>query len=200
MEPTDAPDSDLARLDRVLGEHRGRLLIMLRGRIDPALRPRIDAEEILQEVYLVARGKWVHAGMDPAVKPYPWLYRIALDTLIEAWRRQTRGCRDARLELPWPEYSSIQMGLDLVRAYTSPSEAFTRKEVGEQMRSALDRLKPDDRQILQMRHTDGLSFREVAAVLDITENAASVRYLRAIRRLRDVWKRTHREPPIRTAE
>ncbi len=194
MEPDGASVADLAALGKLFEEYRARLLEMLRQRIDPRLRPRLDAEEILQEAFLAARGKWGRSGQEPPKSSYAWLYRIALDTLIEQWRRHTRDCRDPRREFALPEQSSMQMGLDLLHAGTSPSEAFTRKEGSERVRQALDRLRPADREILWMRHYDGLSFVEAAVVLDITANAATVRYVRAIQRLRDLWQQTWGTP------
>jgi RNA polymerase sigma-70 factor (ECF subfamily) len=61
------------------------------------------------------------------------------------------------------------------------------------MRQTLDLLKADDREILWMRHYDDLSFKEAAAVLQVTENAATVRYVRALRRLKDLWLKLHPE-------
>lgn len=187
MEPTGSSVADLAVLGKLFEEHRATLLVMLRSRIDPLLQPRLDPEEILQEAYLAARRKWLRTGLEPSITPYAWLYRVVLDTLIEAWRKQTRDCRDPRRELPWPERSSLQLGLDLPHHGTSPSGALARREEQEQVRGALDGLRPGDREILWMRHFDDLSFAEAAAVLDITENAATVRYVRAIKRLRDAW-------------
>ena len=42
-----------------------------------------------------------------------------------------------------------------------------------------------------MRHYDGLSFGEAGAVLGVSENAATVRYVRALRRLKDVWRKLY---------
>jgi RNA polymerase sigma-70 factor (ECF subfamily) len=123
VEPTGASVTDLAVLGRLFEEHRARLLVMLRFRIDPTLQPRIDAEEILQEAFLAARAKWARSGPGLSMTPRAWLYRIVLDTLIEVWRKQTRDCRDPKREMPWPERSSIQMGLELLHEGTSPSEA-----------------------------------------------------------------------------
>lgn len=189
MEPTGATVADLAALCSLFERHRARLLAMLRSRIDPVLQPRLDAEEILQEAFLIARGKWSRAGRDVGDAPFAWLYRIVLDALIEGWRKHTRGCRDARVEMPWPERSSMQMGCAILSEGTSPSAALARAEVREQVRLALDRLRPADREILWMRHYDGLSFVEAAAVLNLSANAATVRYVRAIQRLRDGWDR-----------
>ncbi len=59
------------------------------------------------------------------------------------------------------------------------------------MRQALDLLKEADRKVLWMRHYDELSFRDVAQVLGITENAAAVRYTRALRRLKVLWQQLY---------
>jgi RNA polymerase sigma-70 factor (ECF subfamily) len=46
-------------------------------------------------------------------------------------------------------------------------------------------MNSDDREIILMRHVDQLSNHEVAIALEVTEAAASMRYLRAIRRLKE---------------
>jgi RNA polymerase sigma-70 factor (ECF subfamily) len=56
------------------------------------------------------------------------------------------------------------------------------------VRQVVELLKEKDRQVLWMRHQDGLSHQEVALVLGITENAAMVRYTRALGRFKDLWQ------------
>lgn len=188
MDPGGESVADLATLGKLFEEYRERLLAMLRQRIDPRLKARVDEEEILQEAFLAARGKWGRGQPAPGLSPYAWLYRVALDALIEAWRRHTRECRDPRAELPWPERSSIQMGLELLHQGTRPSEACVRAEERDLVQRALATLRPADREILWMRHFDGLSFPEAAAILGLTANAATVRYVRAVERLREAWE------------
>jgi RNA polymerase sigma-70 factor (ECF subfamily) len=176
--------ADKAVLGKLLEEYRPRLLAMLRRRIDPGLAARIDPEDVCSETFLAARRRW--ATFNPQA-PYSWLYRIALDCLIEAWRRETRTCRDLHRDLPWPEGSSLQLGLSLVNPGTSPASAFSREELRERMAQTLQLLKNSDKQILWMRHYDGLSFKDIALVMKVTENAATVRYVRALRRLKELW-------------
>ena len=137
--------------------------------------------------------KWARFCEQPKeMTPYAWLYQIARDCLIEAWRHETRGRRDHRRDMPWPEHSSVQLGLGLVTSGTSPSDAVTRKEISERIRTIMQGLPTRDQEILSMRHDDHLSFPEAAQVLGITENGANVRYARALRRLKDRWLRTER--------
>jgi RNA polymerase sigma-70 factor, ECF subfamily len=185
--------ADMAAMGALLETHRPRLLVMLKRRMDPALSARLGPEDILSEAFLQAHRKWNAFKAQTAMTPYAWLYRIVLDCLIEAWRKETRALRDPDREMPWPERSSIQLGLSLVHPGTSPTEAVVREEVRQHVRQALELLGSRDQEILWMRHFDELSFAEAAAVLDITENAATVRYVRALRRLKNLWEKLHHD-------
>jgi RNA polymerase sigma-70 factor (ECF subfamily) len=112
---------DLAVLGKLLEEHRPKLLAMVRRRLDPALAGRVDAEDVVNEAFFQARRRWGRFKEQSGLTAYAWLYRIVLDCLIEAWRRETRDCRDRRRDLPWPEASSVQLGLGLVNPGTSPA-------------------------------------------------------------------------------
>ncbi len=183
-------------------EYRPRLSEMLVRRIDPSLAHRVDPDDVLNEAFITARMRWPNAATQiQSESPestlssvqYAWLYRLVLDTLIDVYRRHTRHKRDFRLDLTWPEASSIQLGLGLINQGTSPSEAVMRSELQQQVRKVVSLLKESDREILWMRHNDQLSFREIAIVLSISENAATVRYSRALVRLRALWKTLNNE-------
>jgi len=83
----------------------------------------------------------------------------------------------------------MQLCLSLVAPGTSPTGALLRQEVQERMRQTLSLLKDSDRQVLWMRYYDDLSHAEMAVVLGVTENAATVRCLRALRRLKELWQK-----------
>lgn len=179
--------AEMATLGKMLHEHRPALLAMLERRIDPKLATRMNAEDLLSETFLEARRKWDWFKEQSELSPYAWLYRMALDTLIAAWRRESRQLRDVRRDMPLPDQSSICLGLGLIQSGTSPSDGVAREELQQRMRSTMALLKPADQEILWMRHSDQLAFAEVALVLGITENAASVRYVRALRKLKSLW-------------
>jgi len=183
--------ADMATLGKLLEEHRPKLLAMVQRRIDPSLAARVDPEDVLSEAFLEARRKWGRFKAQSAMTPYAWLYRVVLDSLIAAWRRETRPARDHRQEMPWPERSSVQLGLRLMAPDTSPSKAVAREELQHEVRRVMECLSDRDQEILWMRVFDQLSFREAAMVLGVTENAATVRYARALRRLKDLWFRFH---------
>ena len=190
--------ADMAALGRVWEEHAPRLLAMVRRRIDKSLAVRVDPEEVLQEAYIDAARKWVQFKTQSALTPYAWLYGMVRDRLIETWRRETRAGRDPRRHMPLPEQSSVQLAMGLMASGTGPRTGLEQKEqrerVREQVQQVLAMLKDADREILWMRHHDGLSHQEIACVLKIQENAATVRYHRALGRLSDLWLQLHPLP------
>ncbi|HEY2909563.1 MAG TPA: sigma-70 family RNA polymerase sigma factor, partial [Gemmataceae bacterium] len=68
----------------------------------------------------------------------------------------------------------------------TPTSEAIHHELQRKLAGAIDRLSDDDREIVLMRHHEALSNQEVAKALDLTEAAASMRYLRALRKLREV--------------
>jgi RNA polymerase sigma-70 factor, ECF subfamily len=180
--------AELAALGKLFEQHRPQLLLMVRQRLDPALASRLDAEGILAQAYLRAQKRW-EAYKASGIPAYPWLYRQVLDCLCDEYDHHTCQRRNLRLEVPWPDASASQLALGLVGHGTSPSAAFSRKELQERMTQALEMLRPDDREILCMRFFDGLTSPEMALVLTVEEAAVRKRYSRALRRLRDLWQK-----------
>jgi RNA polymerase sigma-70 factor (ECF subfamily) len=181
----DLKSAERRALALLLEEHRQRLLGMLRGRLTGRLAARKDADDLVAEVYLVAQRKWRAFQAQGEVSAWVWLYGIARDCLSETWARETCARRDVRDEREFPDRSSEQLALGLMASVVSPSSAAARKESKEKVQVALGRLKPADHEILVMRHYDQLSFKDAAQVLGITQNAANVRYVRALDRLRE---------------
>jgi RNA polymerase sigma-70 factor (ECF subfamily) len=85
-----------------------------------------------------------------------------------------------------PDESAIDLVQRLASSGTSPSQRAIREEVRERVRSALNRLSPEDREILVLRHLEQLKTAEIAVMLGIEEGAVKMRRLRAARRLRDL--------------
>src|SRR6185312_8491755 len=102
--------------------------------------------------------------------------------------------RDARREAApvrggIPAASSAALASALVGDLTSPTQVAVRAEQIARLRGALDALEPLDREVLALRHFEQLSRGETAEVLEISEDAAAKRYVRALGRLREVLAR-----------
>ena len=85
-----------------------------------------------------------------------------------------------------PEASSAALAAQLLGHATRPSEAAIRAEVKIRLQEALNSMDPLDREVLVLRHFEQLSPAETAQVLGIKEKAAGMRYLRALKRLKDI--------------
>ena len=183
-----ARGSDHAR-QSLLNHHRRRLCQMVALRIDPRLAPRLDPSDVVQEALADAAGKLDVYFRDRPLPFYPWLHRLALERLAQAYRRhvkaQSRAVgREQAGGLGLPNGSAFRLVDRLVASGTSPSQRMLLSEQRQQMREALGVLAPNDREVLVMFYLEGLAFAEIAAILGVSEGAAKVRHFRALKRIR----------------
>jgi RNA polymerase sigma-70 factor (ECF subfamily) len=183
---------DADALARLFDVHRDRLRRIVNFRLDRRIYGRIDAEDVLQESYLsaVQRMKWLLR--DRPATLFIWLRQIVSQTLTDMHRRhlgaQKRNAgRDMSIHGGWsPESTSMSLTFHLLGHLTSPSQAALRTELSEQIDRALGAMSDVDREILALRHFEELTNTEAAQVLNMTVQAASMRYVRAISRLKIV--------------
>jgi RNA polymerase sigma-70 factor (ECF subfamily) len=76
--------------------------------------------------------------------------------------------------------------MQLLGNLTSPSEAAVRAEMTAAVEQALECMNPIDREVLALRHFEELTNTETAEVLGIEQKAASIRYVRALARLKAI--------------
>ncbi len=180
-----------------------RLARIVVWRLDARLRGRADVDDVLQEAYIAAAQRYHHYQCsDPQPSLFLWLRWIVGQTLADVHRRHlgTR-MRDARLDVSLDRRagpsSSAAWVDDVQGQLTSPSQAMMRKEASSALQNALRRLRSGDREILILRHFEELSNGEVAELLALTHKAASIRYIRALHRLKDALTQQpgFEEPP-----
>jgi RNA polymerase sigma-70 factor (ECF subfamily) len=73
----------------------------------------------------------------------------------------------------------------LLGRFTSPSHAAQRAELRVRLQEVLNGMDPIDREVLTLRHFEELTNAETAEVLGLQKTAASNRYVRALKRLKD---------------
>src|SRR5262245_49072515 len=187
-----ARDGNDQALEQLLARHREPVRRMIDLRLDPAIVQRVDASDVVQEVLLEASRRFQDYLKAPSMPFHLWLRHIAKDHVIDAHRKhhqaKKRGVnREQPMHRPaWAEQSSLELANQLVDPELTPASAAVRQELERRLHVALGQLEEDDQEIILMRHFEQLSNQEVAAALDLTEAAASMRYLRAVRRLRDL--------------
>lgn len=170
-------------------EHRERLLRLIALRMPAVLQRRVGAEDVLQETYLACGKRLAFLRENPEVPMYAKLRRVALQTLTDTERYHlAAGKRDAMLESSPAEDNSMDAWAHFADTISSPRTHMMKLERQAMARRVLQRLSPHDREILELRHFEELGNAECAAVLGIESKAASIRYVRALKRFQELVK------------
>ena len=122
---------------------------------------------------------------DASHSSFIWFRMIVNQTLIELHRRhlgaeKRNAAKDLSIHGGWTsESTSSCISFQLLGKLTSPSNAVSRAEVAKQLDVAVQSMNEMDREILALRHFEELTNSETARVLNMSEQAASIRYVRA---------------------
>ena len=170
-------------------EHRPRLLALAERRLNPILLKRMSPEDVVSEAYAAAAKRLAYFAAHDDVPIYYKLRTILLQTIADIVRRNLQAeARDAYREVESAkckgESEEASPFDSLAADVTSPVSRVDRSERHALLRGAIATLAENDRAILVMRHFDGMGNSECAAALGIEPKAASIRYVRALERLR----------------
>jgi RNA polymerase sigma-70 factor, ECF subfamily len=130
-----------------------------------------DAEDVTERTFLAALGA-IDGYRDRGATFRAWLFRIAHNQLANALR--TRG-RHPTMPIDGVAEPHAQP--------IDPAGAAALAEDARRLRAAVARLSDDRRQVIVLRFVDGLSAREIGAVLGRSEGAVRVLQHRALREL-----------------
>jgi RNA polymerase sigma-70 factor, ECF subfamily len=184
-----AGEGEDAARQRLLALYRDRLRRMVAVRMDRRLAARIDPSDVVQEALADADQHLDDFLRDRPMGFYPWLRQIAWERLVDLHRRHIRAERRSVFREEGPhldrsDESARALAEHLVASGTSPSRGLIRAELRERVQDALARLSPRDREVLVLRHLEGLATAEVAVVLGTSAGAVMTRHTRALVRLR----------------
>jgi RNA polymerase sigma-70 factor, ECF subfamily len=186
--------ADAVAADELWERHRPALRRMIGLRLDQALARRVDASDIVQDVLLRASQRLSDYLRHPTLPFHLWLRQIATDHVIDAHRRHRQaGKRSMDRERPMAagrtrgfadDRSSLDLAAQLRDPSPTPAALALRHELECRFQDALSHLEDDDREIILLRHFEQLSNGEAARLLGLSDAAAGMRHLRALRRLR----------------
>ncbi len=185
----DARRGDGDAVNRLLEGHRGAVRRMIDLRMDPVLKRRVDASDIAQEVMIEANRRLRDYLRNPVIPFHLWLRQMAKDRLIDAHRRH-RGAARRSIDREQPlaaahDQSSLDLVAQLRDAQLTPAAAAAWQELQLRFEAACAQLDEHEQEIVFMRHFEHLTNGEAAAAIGLSPQAASMRYLRAMRRLRE---------------
>ncbi len=180
----------------IFQQNRERLRQLIRLRLHPRLQGRLDESDVVQDSFVDANRRFAEYTANPSVPLFLWVRSLTLQRLVDLQRLHLGAkMRDAGREIslhsgPLPEASSLSLAAQLVGQMTSVSQAAIRAETQVRVQAALNLMDPIDREVLALRHFEMLTNEEVAQVLGLKKSAASNRYIRALRRMKDVLEGT----------
>ncbi len=189
-----ARNGDETALAALVERYRDRLERMVGLRMDRRLQGRVDPADVVQDAYLAVRGKFPQYSADPRLPFFLWLRLEVGQKLVDLHRFHLGAqMRDAGQEVslhrgPLPQVTSLSLAEHLLGKLTSASKAAMRAEMKIRVQEALNSMDPNDREVLVLRHFEELSNAETAEVLGIKPSAAVNRYVRALKRLKDVFQ------------
>lgn len=185
-----ARNGDADAVNRLMERHRVAVRRLIQMRLDNALASRVDASDVVQDVLFEASRRMEDYISNPSMPFHLWLRQLAKDRIIDMHRRhrtaQRRSVdREQHIQsLGNDDRSAADLATLLKDAELTPAAATVRKEMEQRFLEALNELPDDDRELILMRHFEHLGNGEVAEALGLSAPAAGMRYLRAIRRLR----------------
>jgi len=147
---------------------------------------------VLQDAWLEISDRLGDYLADPRMPFFLWIRFITAQRLMMLHRRHIGAQkRDVRKQVSlhkgaFPSATSVALVDRLIASGTTPTQAAVQRELRLQLEEALDRMNTADREVLVLRHFEELSNVEAAAELGIENAAASKRYVRALRRLREI--------------
>ena len=132
------------------------------------------AEELTQSTFCTVASK-ISDGYQESGRFEAWLFRIAMNRLRDEMRRRKRHAR--------PTSSEVMALLDDASA---PEEPLFDEADRQALGRALDQLSAKERQIIDLRHVGGMSFRQIEALLEEPVGTLLARHHRALRKLRSL--------------
>jgi RNA polymerase sigma-70 factor (ECF subfamily) len=187
-----ARKGDGVALGRLLEMYRNYLALLARLQIGRRLRGKVDPEDLVQETFLKAHRDFplFHGASEAQLAA--WLRQILSTSLARSVRRYLgTQRRDVRLERELAaelEQSSQALERGLEAAGASPSQLVSDREQAVRLADALERLPDDYREVLLLRHFEGLSFPDVANRMNRTVAGVKNVWARALARLRPLME------------
>jgi RNA polymerase sigma-70 factor (ECF subfamily) len=190
-----AAGGDEQAFGELFARYRDRLKRMVRLRLSRRLQGRIDDSDVIQESYLEIFKQLPEYLQNPAVPFYLWLRHLTGLKLAEVHRRHLgTQMRDVDREVTLhrgglPQADSVSLAAQLLGKLTTPSQAAIKAEMRLCVQEALNSMDPIDREVLALKHFEQLSTSEIAEVLGLSKAGAGSRYLRALKRVREILSR-----------
>ncbi len=179
---------DEEALGELLAAYRPYLIVLAQTQISRRLQGKADAADLVQETFLEAHRHFSGFRGQTDAEFSAWLRSILAGVIANHVRRYMRTkSRDARLE----RELTVELGgtsdvleRGIAANVNTPSQEVVRREDSLKLSRALDLLPPHYREVVLLRHIEGLPFAQVAEQMGRTVESVEKLWVRALARLR----------------
>jgi RNA polymerase sigma-70 factor (ECF subfamily) len=177
-------------LGRLLEMYRAYLGLLARMQIGRRLQGKVDASDLVQETFLKAHEHFPVFRGSSESELVAWLRQILARNISNlAHRRFATKARNANLERQLAmdlDSSNEMLAAGFACKQSSPSQRASRREQAVRLANALEQLPLQYREVLILRHLEGLTFPEVAARLKRSLGSVEKLWVRGLTRLREL--------------
>lgn len=182
-------NGDRNAFNELFALHRPQLFRIADFRMDNRLKGRLDTDDVLQQAFLDAQKRISNLQKSPTNSFLVWMRFILRQTIIDFQRKHLVSARrdvsrENRFYSAFDSDQSVSILIQLVDSMTSPSQTISKQELIERVKSSIQLLSENEREIIALRHFEELSNSEIAETLQISQKNASIRYIRALEKLR----------------
>jgi RNA polymerase sigma-70 factor, ECF subfamily len=169
---------------------RGYLLLIAQEELEPELRAKGGASDLVQETFLKAHRHFAQFHGAAEEELLAWLRRLLLNNLIDFRRHYLKAeKRQAAREVHLQGNDSTDQGVGwLADSGPSPSGIAQDDEQRTALQQAMGRLPEDYRQVLVLRFQEDRSYEQIGKIMERSENAVRKLCVRALERLQQEWE------------
>ena len=179
-----AKGGDQSALNKLCCVYSERVRRIIRFRLNQKLRSKLDSVDVVQDVLIQAMGGLKDFTYRSEGDFLRWLSRIAQNKLRDIFDEFRADKRDIRREIPLKEEKRSTGGAHAGPigpiGTTTPSVVMCRKEAIDRLENALDRLKPQYKEVIILKRIEGLSYAEIAERLGKSPEAVGMLLSRAM--------------------
>jgi RNA polymerase sigma-70 factor (ECF subfamily) len=189
----EAREGEANCLGRVLQYYGNYLKLLVTTHLDAKLRARCSPSDIVQESYFEAHRDFGNFRGQTEAEFLAWLRKILVNNMArEVEKHILSAKRDVRREVRFSgmqaelERSAARLESVLVDQAPSPSSRADRHEHVVALANHLAELPTDYREVLVLRHCEGLAFKDIARQMGRSAGAVRMLWLRAIGQIRQL--------------
>jgi RNA polymerase sigma-70 factor (ECF subfamily) len=185
------PDTD--KHSPALEGYRDYLYLLARVQLDPRLKGKLDASDVVQQTLLQAHDKIDQFRGQSAEELAAYLRKILANVLVDAARQFDAAKRDLAMERSLHaalEDSASRLDAWLAADQSSPSQKAVRHEEVQNLARALARLPLDQRVAVELKHLQGWSLEEIGRNMGRSTTAVGGLLRRGLRKLRELMDET----------